>query len=232
MNSRSFSRAGKSSSRPPTGFSLVELLTVIAIIAILLTVGAVGLGGMTGGKNVNSAVTTAEALFAQARAEATGRATRACVLVDINDPSDRVNYLRRMVVAYEEIDPATNQPVKDKWVVTDRGAVLPDQVYFSKTYSKGGDGQTLEEITLSEDNVKKQFAGKYLSYKFTSEGISSAPGSTFVVGFGVRPGTNGEPRVTGSAKRDFGGFVVWRNGTTSLFRSPDQAGIPSSVTNF
>jgi hypothetical protein len=40
-----------------------------------------------------------------------------------------------------------------------------------------------------------------------------------------KPATgNNLPKVTASAKRDFGGFVVWRNGRTSVFRSPEQMG--------
>ena len=33
-----------------------------------------------------------------------------------------------------------------------------------------------------------------------------------------------EPKVTGGAERDFSGLVIWRNGRSSLFRSPTQMG--------
>ncbi len=45
-----------------------------------------------------------------------------------------------------------------------------------------------------------------------------------MIGSGARSVTSptDRPKVTNAGKRDFGGFVVWRNGSTSLFRSPDQ----------
>jgi hypothetical protein len=38
--------------------------------------------------------------------------------------------------------------------------------------------------------------------------------------------------ITGGAKRDFGGFVIWRNGRTSIYRSPLQMGLPETIQNF
>ena len=81
--------------------------------------------------------------------------------------------------------------------------------------------------------VKKAYEGEYFIYRFNSQGVSTNPGASFVIGSGARNSAQSAnfaaPRVTGSAKRDFGGFVVWRNGGTSVFRSPDQmpAGIKS-----
>jgi hypothetical protein len=83
-------------------------------------------------------------------------------------------------------------------------------------------------------NAKAAFAGSYYYYEFNAEGICTTPGASFVVGAGARPVNKPEdkPRVTSSAARDFGGFVVWRNGSTSMFRSPDQMDIPDKVTQF
>src|SRR6478672_2565753 len=91
------------------GFTLVEMLVVIAIMSILMTAGAIGLGGM-GGKGVTSGVASAESLFEEARATAVGRNLRACVLVAktlTNNPADD---LRRIVVAYEETETNTSSP--------------------------------------------------------------------------------------------------------------------------
>jgi prepilin-type N-terminal cleavage/methylation domain-containing protein len=219
------------STRSARGFSLIELLVVILIISVLLTLGAVGLRGL-GGKGVTSGVSTAEAVFDEARAIAVGKGTKARVLVDINNPQDTENYKRRMVVVYEKLN-EQGEPQKDQWEMSSRPITLPDGTFFSSTFSKknhenGGDA--VEEFNFQSES-KKAFAGKYAYYEFNSEGISSAPGTSFVIGAGTRP-QGGEPKVTGAAKRDFAGFIVWRNGRTSLFRGPDEINIPSDVTTF
>jgi len=212
------------------GFSLIELLVVILIISLLLTLGAVGLRGITGGNGVGAAVATSEAVFDEARAIAVGKGTKSRVLVDVNDPQDNANYLRRIVVAFQTLD-EQGEPT-DEWELASRALNLPEKTFFSRTFSKKNhesESGELDEMTLSIN--KRAFDGRYLYYEFNSEGICATPGASFVVGSGVRP-TGEDPRVTGDGKRDFAGFVVWRNGRTSLFRGPEQIGIPSEVTKF
>lgn len=215
-----------------SGFSLVELLTVIAIISVLMTVSVVGLNGMAGGKGVSTAVSTSEAVFEEARSLAVGKRTSAAVLVSVQDPNNRDTYLRRMVVAYKEIDPVTNEQ-KGDWVLGSRGATLPDKVYYSAKLSKqnhkNGSG-SMNRISLS--GVKRDYTGEYYIYEFNSEGICTTPGASFVVGSGVLPIGDKNPRVIASAKRDFGGFVIWRNGSTSIFRDPSQILTSGDLTNF
>lgn len=214
-----------------SGFSLIELLTVIAIISILMTVGAIGIGSILGGKGTTSGVSSAESIFEEARSTAVSKRTRARVLIDVSDPKNQANYLRRMLVAYEELDENGN-PQEGMWTISSRGVSLPDQTYFSRDFSKRNQetGAQLEEMTLS--NVNRNFLGEYLYYEFNGEGISTNPGASFIVGTGAREIGAKQPRVTASTKKDFGGFIVWRNGRTSIFRSPDQMNLPGDISKF
>jgi prepilin-type N-terminal cleavage/methylation domain-containing protein len=215
-----------------SGFSLVELLTVIAIISVLMTVSVIGLNGLASGKGVSTAVSTTEAVFEEARALAIGRRTNAAVLVSVQDPRDRETYLRRLVVARKEVNPETNQQEGD-WVLESRGTTLPDKVYYSVSLSKqdhkNGSG-SMKTVSLS--NVKREYQGEYYIYEFNSEGLCTTPGASFVIGTGSLPPGDKRPHVVAEGKKDFGGFVIWRNGGTSVFRDPTQIPVPSNLKRF
>jgi prepilin-type N-terminal cleavage/methylation domain-containing protein len=214
------------------GFTLVELLIVITIIVVLMTAGTLGVKNLTAGKGTSTALANAEAIFAEARATAVGRATNTRVLVDINSPDDRNTYLRKMFVAYEEVDPVTNLP-NGQWSMSSRGYTLPDNVYFSRQYSNGGSAGNLQTQTMNFVNLSGSSPAnnrQYLIYQFNGQGMSQSPGATFLIGSGSRQ-LNQEPRAQGRAL-DFGGFTIWTNGETSNLQSPTQMALPASVTTF
>jgi prepilin-type N-terminal cleavage/methylation domain-containing protein len=210
------------------GFTLVEMLVVIAIMSVLVTAGAIGLGSI-GGKGVSSGVASAESLFDEARAIAVGQRTKARVLIAKEMTSNSAENLRKIVVVSEALK-TDGTPDTDKWVLSSRGVTLPDQVFFSQNFSKDNyetGGTTLPTMKSTKiNNVKAAFAGEYFYYEFNSEGICTTPGASFIIGSGSRSlnSATSKPKVTAAGKRDFGGFVIWRNGRTSLFRSPDQMG--------
>lgn len=215
------------SRRQRGGFTLIEMLVVIVIMSILMTAGAIGIGGM-GGKGVSSGVATAESLFDEARSIAVGQRIFSRVLIAKDLKSNGTENLRRMVVLAEELNEdgtrnlnASGEPTN--WVISSRGAVLPDQVYFSDTYSKRDASASIETMD-SIPGASRSYEGSYYYYEFNSEGICTSPGAKFVIGTGSRSinAPTEQPRVTSAGKRDFGGFVVWRNGRTSIFRSPEQ----------
>lgn len=199
------------------GFTLVEILTVIAIITILMAAGAIGIGNINAGKNVTSAVATCESLFEEARTIAVSKRCKARLMINVNDPTNEI-YLRKIIIAHEKINDDGTIAV-GSWVVASRGYDMPKGTYFSRVYSFSGDGGAIPE-TLLED-VKTDFLGRYAYYEFNGEGIFDDAGASFVVGSGVRP-IGQEPKTAKGAARDFSGFVVWRNGRTSIYRSPEQ----------
>lgn len=218
-----------------SAFTLVEMLVVIAIISILMTAGSVGLSGM-GGKGVTSGVATAESLFDEARTIAVSQRTKARVLVAKDLTGNTAENLRRIIVVSEALK-ADGTPDTDKWVISSRGTVLPDQTFFSQDYSKKDHKRktALDTPMSLKTGVKAAYAGDYYYYEFNAEGICTTPGASFIVGSGARKASAAateKPKIMASAKRDFGGFVVWRNGGTSVFRSPDQMNIPSEIKEF
>ncbi len=219
-------------SSPPPGFSLVELLTVIAIISVLMTVSVVGLNSLSGAKGVGTGVATSEAVFEEARSLAVGRRTSAAVLISAQDPEDRDTYLRRMIVVYKEVDQVTNQQRGD-WVLHSRGATLPERVYFSRSLSKRNHKTGTGTITTTSfTGAGRDFSGEYYIYEFNQEGICTTPGASFVIGTGARAPGDKNPRVTASAKKDFGGFVIFRNGSTAAFKDPEQIPVPNNIKTF
>lgn len=212
-------------------FTLIEVLVVIAIISILISIGAIGLGNLSAGKGTSTAIATTESLFEEARIIAVSKRCKARLMIFTGEPTDE-RYLRRVVVAHERIND-DGTVAADEWILSSRGYIMPNGTFFSKEYSSLENGDSIPEITLSAGlNVTEDFAGTYAFYEFNSEGVFTSPGAKFVIGTGIRPNDAIQPRVTKSAEKDFAGFVIWRNGRTSTFRSPDQMGIPDEPTTF
>ena len=220
---------------------MVALLVVILIITVLLTLGDAGFRN-AGGKGVSTALPSTEAIFDEARAIAVGKGTRSRVLVDVDEPDKESNYLRRMFVIYEETD-ANGVPIDNSWVLGGKAYILPPKTYFSQQYSKKNHktaSGNLENMSLTGvSGLYNSKKGGYLYYEFNAEGICttglngdnySAP--SFVIGNGARGSGQTEPRTTSEGRRDFGGFVIWRNGATSVFRNPDQILDGASPTTF
>lgn len=208
------------------GFTLVEMLVVIAIIASMLTIGALGMKNLSKARGVSAGLPVAEAVFSEARSLAVGKGTKARVLIHSqNDPDDeyhRERFLSYMTVAYEELDDA-GQPTGN-WVLSSRGSRLPKGVFFVESLSET-DGPSIPEMTIT---LPGNSSSTCFYYEFNSEGLISDPvasGNTvprFVIRAGSLPPGADEPIANSTAKKNLGGFVIWRSGRTSVFRHPDQ----------
>lgn len=233
MKNSALPKIQKNFSPLTAGFTLVEVLTVIAIISVLMTAGTIGLGNLTAGKGTSSAIATCESLFEEARTIAVSKRCKSRVLIDIADPTNP-NYLRRVVIANQKIN--TDGTVdENNWILSSRGYTMPSGTFFSREYSKKDPSGKIDEESMTMQSEAgadmPAYTGNYAVYEFNSEGIFSEPGASFIIAAGVRP-QKGEPRVSSGAERDFAGFVIWRNGRTSSYRSPNQMEIPAKVTTF
>lgn len=206
-------------------------MAVMMVIAILLSVAAVGIQSIDRGQATTTALSVTEALFDEVRSAAVGRGIRARLLIhkelDDADEEDRERYLSYMCMAVE----GTNQAGEAQgggWTVETRVTKLPTGVYFSIEESERvaaaiglGKPGTMSIKLPGSDALKECYY-----FEFNPEGVcvdsenaALDPGAVVVLISGARPRGEEEPTLL---KNNKVGFVVWRNGRTSVFRSPEQ----------
>lgn len=201
-----------------SGFSLVELLTVMAIISVLLSIASMGVKNIGKAQGVTSGLAVSEAVFEQAQRLAKSRGTTSRVIIHSQlrdeDDEERRRYRRMMMVVYKEVDPETGAESQE-WVIYGQPRFLPDSVYFSVEKSRTdvrGNGAEMPNSTFKLSREDADEAQCHY-YEFNSQGLCTTPGCTFIIESGPRPRDSETPRL-GSSK-NYGGYVVWRNGGTS-----------------
>ena len=120
----------------------------------------------------------------------------------------------------------TPDEADDEWEFAARGTYLPDGGFYSVALSNQPDLQIpTVSVTLPGDTTETVCS--YYEFKGVA-GISTlitkpGAGARFVISGGVLPPGAAEPiRNEKSGKKNVGGFMIWRNATTSLIRHPDQ----------
>lgn len=233
-NIRFSSSRTRSNRRARAGFSLIEMLVVITIITVMLSAGAIGLKNLSQTGGVSTAVPTAASIFSYARELAIGNGTRARVLINA-DQDDHEKYLRHILVAYEDEDEAGGA----RWITTARGSTIPRGVYFSQKYSFEEHSSASSPIpdeamdlyaSVASSAPNSRLSTTYFYYEFNAEGNALTPGASFVMNTGSKAPGKEFPRITKDSINGFGGFVIWKKGTTSSFRHPDQVGTTGNVS--
>ncbi len=171
------------------GFTLVELLVVMAIMGIMMTMAASVLRDAGKGRGIESGVELLEGMVQEARATAMGNDTYTRVVIanDEKDTSPDSRHLRYIAVQrFVKSENASgtydgsNVAQDGKWVRTSAGVTLPPGVFFSPTYSKplkwkDGSGSSMigQEVTpLSRKGLSRVY---YL--EFDEKGRFVAPGA-------------------------------------------------------
>lgn len=203
----------------------------MAIIATLATVGSFGIKNFSKAQGVSTAVPIAEGFMAQARADAMVLPSRSRLLIHAtNDPTNtlhRERYLRYMIIQTLNYGPDEKRDTADDfWEFKSRGTFLPQNAWFIPSLSNqvGHEIPIIENVTLPGNSVSRCYY-----YEFNSQGILTNPSvgvlaPRFIISGGAMPPGSPEP-IRQADDRNVGGFVIWKKGTTSKIRHPDQIGL-------
>lgn len=195
------------------GFTLLEMLTVIAIIAVMMAAASALLGGAGRGTGVSGAVVAASGLVEAARTEAVLKGRGARLAVDI-DPSSQY-YLRRWAVLTAD--------GAGRWEMRNKPVIFPEETYFFEKYSSGYSNAQVEFQGGVQDGTTGTRSGVF---EFDRAGrlVGGAQVSRIICVSGVMSdGT--EPRtleVPPSLEGGRDGFILRRAGGVTFFESPAQ----------
>lgn len=177
------------SSKLCSGFTLVELLVVMAIMGVMMTMAAGVLRDAGKGRGIESGVDLLEGMVQEARATAMGNDTYTRVIIasderDTGPDSRHLRYIAVQRFVKSENSAGTydgsNVAQDGKWVRTSAGVMLPPGVFFSPTYSsplgwKDGSGGSMigQEVT----SLSRKGLSRVYYIEFDEKGRFVAPGA-------------------------------------------------------
>nr|MDQ3622894.1 prepilin-type N-terminal cleavage/methylation domain-containing protein [Verrucomicrobiota bacterium] len=162
-------------SRTPLGFSLIELLTVIAIIGVLVAVGAFAFQGTGHSTAVSASAAQISTFLSGARqlAVSSNRKTRFIILT--NSPANPEDWrLRRYAVMQEVSGTNSSKPIFG--LVTPLEQLRPG-VYFQRDRADATDRETSKTLFDAPDSMGIQniAQAEYAFIEFLPTGATSTP---------------------------------------------------------
>ena len=211
------------------------MLVVLVIMSTLIGIGAQVMKNASTAQGTDTAASSAESLFGQARAlaKSSGSSVRVIIFAGGGTGVEREKHLRYMGLVGQEQDLITKEFLVDgagnprfNTQLKSRGVKLPSKVFFNARLSGNPPTMSVQIPGFGSDLQQCYY------YEFSDEGfltVNPAPAATstdpygvFVVQSGSLYPTNDTPRVAETGSRDVAGFAIWKRGNTTMFRSPDQ----------
>jgi len=214
---------GRVLAKSRSGFSLVELLTVLGIISALAVVGLIAARGISSGASVKGAVSTVSSLTLAAREEAKTLGLGSRLVIDANS-SDPLHYFRRItVLEAEEVDRDGVPNSGDEfigWTYSTKPTLLPEGVYFYEDYSSGYGTMNFDFDDLSPQDGT--LGGEVIYYEFNRNGrfVNNPPSggvAQMVFGRGVQPVGATTFTIPTDMELSRDGFIIHQSGRLTFF---------------
>jgi prepilin-type N-terminal cleavage/methylation domain-containing protein len=199
-----------------SGFSLVELLMVMAIIAILSFVGLSSMQGNSASASLGSGEAQAASLMQSARNLAILKNTSTRLLVS-NDLSNGSGYLRSMAVVYSSV----NSSGVTVWTSATKVESLPQGIFFNADRSGKVSAEILTmNLTVPATAATEGTGPAWYYYEFAASG---ATGNNGAEGFILMAGhLISSSQVVYPNANLVRGFLIRRLGALAYYEEPNQ----------
>lgn len=191
------------------GFSLIELMIVVAIIAILSGLAVVSFNNITRGSGARGASDLAASVALLARIEAMSSGFGSLLVID--NGTDPASKLQRLAVLRAAKD--TNGTTTYELVA--KPTYLPKGVFFLPEYSRG---MTATNLTYAPGSTS---APAY-SLKFNASGHLESGVETRLVFAGNIMDGSGDLQNPDAMIQGRRGFILRSNGRPAFFQTPEQ----------